>query len=200
MTELLIATQNAGKLREIKSLLADFHLKITSLADYPHLPAVEEHGKSFRENAAKKALTIAKATGKLVLGEDSGLEVKALGNRPGIYSARFSASNPTDEKNNAKLLRLLKGLPLAKRQARYRCAAVLAKDGKIIATTQGSCEGRIALEPKGSHGFGYDPLFYIPRYKKTFGELECGIKDAMSHRSRALGKMKDVLKEYLKKK
>ena len=200
MPELLIATKNAGKMREIRILLADLNLKITSLLDYPDIPSIVEDGKTFQENAAKKALTIAKATGKLAMGEDSGLEVAALDNRPGIYSARFSGPKATDEKNNAKLLRLLKGVPMEKRQARYRCAAVLADRDKVIAVAQGSCQGRIDLKEKGVNGFGYDPLFYIPRYKKTFGELDSGIKDGMSHRFQALKKMKESLQEYLGRK
>ncbi len=208
MRELLVATTNKGKLREIRELLKDLDVKITSLADYPGLPEVVEDGKTFRSNALKKALTIAGHTGKLTIGEDSGLEVKALGNQPGVYSARFAGGQrkASDKENNAKLLRLLRAVPTEKRQARYRCFAALV-DGalpsapsascKVIKVVSGSCCGLIAKRPKGHNGFGYDPLFLIPEYHATFGELAPGIKAKISHRSRALAKMKTLLEDFL---
>lgn len=198
MTELLIATRNKGKLREIKELLKEFKLKITSLDDYADMPHIIEDGDTFQQNAIKKATTIALYTKKLTLGEDSGLEVKALGDRPGVYSARFAGANATDQKNNAKLIRSLKGVPLKKRQARYRCVAVLADGKKIVDVVSGSCSGLIALKGKGKNGFGYDPYFFIPQYGKTFGELDPAIKSAVSHRARALKKIKTSLKKYLR--
>lgn len=200
MRELLVATTNQGKLREIRELLKDFPLKITSLKDYPDLPDVVEDGKTFRANAVKKALTIGRQTGKLVMGEDSGLEVEALDNRPGIYSARFAGSkdkNAADKKNNAKLLRMLRDVPDAKRRARYRCLAALAEGEEVIGVAEGRCSGLIARREKGSNGFGYDPLFYLPRYRKTFGELDPDVKSRISHRARALAKIKDLLSRYL---
>ena len=195
--ELIVATTNQGKLREIRELLRDFNFKITSLSDYPDAPKTEEDGKNFAQNALKKAATIALYTGKLTLGEDSGLEVKALGNKPGIYSARFSGPNATDKKNNAKLLRELRGVPLKKRQARYRCFAALVDGKGVIDVVNGSCSGVIALKGKGNNGFGYDPLFFLPRYNKTFGELDPAIKAKISHRAKALSKVKKVLKQYV---
>ena len=197
MTELVIATTNKGKLREIKELLADLNVKVISLADYPNAPRVDEDGKTFAQNALKKAATIALYTKKLTLGEDSGLEVKALGNKPGIYSARFSGENATDRKNNLKLLRSLKRVPFKKRNARYRCFAALADGTKIIDIVSGICNGVIAHHSKGKNGFGYDPLFYLPKYDKTFGQLDPAIKAKISHRSKALRKVKKILKEYL---
>ena len=197
MQELLIATRNKKKLEEIKDILKDLNLKITSIDDYPDLPQVEEDGKTFQANALKKAATIAMYTKKLTLGEDSGLQVKALNNEPGIYSARFSGPGATDEKNNTKLLKLLKNVPLKKRQARYRCFVALVDGEKIVAVVEGSCLGLIALKPKGKNGFGYDPLFLIPRFKKTFGELSPDVKSQISHRARALKKFKAVLKSHL---
>lgn len=197
MKELLVATTNKGKLREIKELLKDFDLKITSLADYPDAPEVIEDGKTFSQNALKKAATIALYTNKLTLGEDSGLEVKALDNRPGIYSARYAGPEATDKKNNLKLLRALRGIPLKKRQARYRCFAALVDGHGIIDVVDGRCGGLIALRAKGANGFGYDPLFYLPRYKKTFGELDPAIKSTISHRARAFKKVKASLTKYL---
>ncbi len=198
MLELLIATRNKGKVREIKDLFKDFDIKITSLDDYPDMPLIEEDGDTFEKNAFKKAATIALYTKKLVMGEDSGLEVKALNNQPGVYSARFSGGNATDEKNNKKLLRMLKGVPLKKRQARYRCAAALVDGKKVIDVVQGSCGGLITLKEKGKNGFGYDPLFLIPRYNKTFGELPLEVKSAMSHRARALKKLKKAIEKYFR--
>lgn len=194
--ELVVATTNKGKLREIKELLADLGIKITSLVDYPSAPRVDEDGKTFAQNALKKAATIAFYTKKLTLGEDSGLEVKALGNKPGIYSARFSGENATDRKNNLKLLRCLKRVPLKKRNARYRCFAALVDGNRIIDVVSGSCSGLIDLRSKGKNGFGYDPLFYLPQYNKTFGQLDPSIKTKISHRARAFRKIKKILNEY----
>lgn len=198
MVELLVATKNKGKLREIKELLSDFDLKITSLADYPNAPEIVEDGKTFSQNALKKAATIALYTKKLTLGEDSGLEVKALGNRPGVYSARYAGEGATDRKNNLKLLRELKKFPLKKRQARYRCFAALVDGKEIIDISSGSCEGLIGFRSQGENGFGYDPVFIIPQYNKTFGQLASAIKSKISHRAKALKKIKSILKRYLK--
>jgi XTP/dITP diphosphohydrolase len=197
MKELLVATRNKKKFQEIKDLLSDLPLKVTSLFDYPACPEIVEDGKTFKDNAIKKALTIAHHTGKMTMGEDSGLEVKALGNKPGVYSARFSGEGATDKKNNVKLLRLLKGVPIKKRQGRYRCLVAFADTRGIIAVVSGSCSGLIALRSKGKNGFGYDSLFLIPRYKKTFGELDSTVKAKMSHRSRALKKFRKVIEKYL---
>jgi len=197
MLELLVATRNRRKLKEIKELLQDLDFTITSLDDYPDMPIIEEDGQTFEQNAIKKATSIALYTKKLVLGEDSGLEVKALHKEPGVYSSRFAGEDATDEQNNAKLLRCLKKIPLKKREACYRCVAVLADGKRILAVVGGSCQGLIALKAKGHHGFGYDPLFFIPRYQKTFGELSPTIKAKISHRARALTKIKKSLKRYL---
>ncbi len=197
MKELLVATKNVGKLREIRELLKDFDLKVTSLADYSNCPDIVEDGKTFKANAVKKATVIGKHTGKLTIGEDSGLQVKALGNKPGIYSARFSDPNATDEKNNDKLLASLKNVPKPKRQARYRCFVALSDGKKLVGVVDGSCAGLITKERRGNNGFGYDPLFFIARYNKTFGELAPEIKSKISHRARALKKLKVLLAKYL---
>jgi XTP/dITP diphosphohydrolase len=198
MEELIVATKNQGKLREIKELFKDLKLKITSLADYPDAPKIEEDGKTFSQNALKKAVTIAMYTKKLTLGEDSGLEVKALGNKPGIYSSRFAGDEATDKKNNLKLLRSLRSVSMRQRQAHYRCAAALVDERKIIDVFSGSCSGIIATRSKGENGFGYDPLFFIPRYNKTFGELDPEIKAQISHRARALKKVRKSLQKYFR--
>ena len=196
MLELLVATKNQGKMREIRELLKDLDIKITSLADYPHCPKIEEDGKTFAQNALKKAVTIAMYTKKLVMGEDSGLEVKALGNRPGIYSARYSGEKATDRKNNLKLIRELKKVPLKKRQARYRCAAALVDANGIIDVVSGSCSGIITMKPYGKNGFGYDPFFLIPKYNQTFGQLPPEVKAKISHRAKALKKLRKSLLKY----
>jgi len=198
MIELIIATKNQGKLREIRELLEDLPLKITSLSDYPDAPEIVEDGRTFAQNALKKAATIALYTGKLTMGEDSGIQVKALGNRPGITSARYSDPHATDEKNNSKMLRELKNVPLKKRQARYRCCVALVDKKGIIDVVSGSCGGLIAFKRSGTNGFGYDPLFLIPRYGKTFGQLDLSVKSSISHRARALKKLKKILEKYLK--
>ena len=196
--ELLVATKNKKKLKEIIELLSDLNIKVTSLADYQGMPLVIEDGKTFAQNAIKKAATIALFTGKLVLGEDSGLEVKALHNKPGVYSARYSGPKATDKKNNLKLLRELKGLPLKKRTARYQCAVALANGKHLIGVVSGNCKGKIGFKSKGSFGFGYDPLFIIEKYDKTFAQLGPQVKHKMSHRYKALLKARPLIESYLK--
>ena len=194
--ELVVATKNQGKLREIRGLLADADLTITSLADYPDAPEIVEDGDSFQANALIKARIIADYTGKLTMGEDSGLEVEALDYRPGVYSARYAGEHCDDEDNNRKLIEELEGVPADKRGARYRCCIAVVRDGQLIAEVGGECEGRIATEARGSNGFGYDPYFVIPQYGKTFGELDPAIKAQISHRAKALELLRDCLVEY----
>ena len=197
MRELVIATKNQGKLREIKGLLSEFDVNVTSLADYPDAPEIIEDGDSFAANALIKAKVIGEYTGKLVMGEDSGLEVDYLDGAPGIYSARFSGPDATDEKNNAKLIESLAGVPHVKRTARYQCYAAIVDGAKKIAVLGNSCEGIITDEPRGENGFGYDPYFLIEQYDKTFGELDPSIKAQISHRAKTLIELKDLLKEVL---
>ena len=194
--EIIVATRNKKKLEEIKEITSGLKLRIVSLDDFPDTPYVKEEGKTFLENARKKALTIARFTRKLTLGEDSGLCVDALLGAPGIYSSRFSGKGKSDVKNNQKLLRLLKDVPFKKRTAHYVCAVALADKDGLIGAVSGKCNGLIAFEPQGSHGFGYDPLFFIPKYKKTFAQLGEKVKHAMSHRYKALKKTKALLEKY----
>ena len=197
MKELIVASRNKGKVGEIKELLVGLPYKVTSLLDHPHLPDVVEDGTTYRENALKKAIEIAKLTGKLTISDDSGLEVKALGNAPGIYSARFAGKGASEADKNKKLFQMLKGVPLSKRQARYRCViAFVDGKGKEIAVVQGTCSGLIASKEKGSNGFGFDPLFLLKRYNKTFGELPATLKAKISHRARALKKFKVIIEKY----
>jgi XTP/dITP diphosphohydrolase len=199
MPELVVATKNKKKLREIREILRVPGLKFSSLADYPDTPRIVENGKSFKENAVKKAVKAASFYGKLALGEDSGLCVEVLGAKPGIYSSRFSGKDKSDAKNNAKLLRVLKGVPYAKRKAYYLCAVALADKEGLVSVVEGRCSGIIGFELKGEHGFGYDPLFVIPKYKKTFAQLGERVKHKMSHRFRALEKINEVIKKYIEK-
>jgi XTP/dITP diphosphohydrolase len=196
--ELLIATRNKKKLGEIREILSGLDLKITSLLDYEGIPRIVEDGRTFVQNAVKKAATIALFSGKLVLGEDSGLEVLLLANRPGVYSARYCGTGATDKKNNLKLLRELKGVPLKKRMARYRCAVALADAKHLIGVVSRSCKGLIGFRPRGTFGFGYDPLFIIEKYGKTFAQLGPQVKHKMSHRYKALKKVRQLIESYLK--
>ena len=196
--ELVVATRNKKKLTEIKEILKDLDLEITSLANYSHPPKIIENGRTFKENAAKKARKTAHFTGKLTLGEDSGLCVDALGGKPGIYSSRFSGRGKSDRKNNLKLLKLLGRAPLSKRKAHYSCAVAIADKKGLVGIVEGHCNGYIGFEMRGTHGFGYDPLFIIAKYKKTFAELGAVIKHKISHRFRALKKARIILATYLK--
>jgi len=197
MKELVVATKNKKKLCEIREILKGLNLKITSLADYSNAPSIVENGKTFKENAIKKAIKIAHFSKKLTLGEDSGLCVDALGGKPGIYSSRFAGKDKNDLKNNLKLLKLLEGLPLNKRKAHYICAVALANKNGLVKAVEGRCRGFVSFNLKGRFGFGYDPLFIIPKYKKTFAQLGPRIKHKMSHRYRALSKAKRIIQKCI---
>ncbi|MGM0411058.1 MAG: XTP/dITP diphosphatase [Bacillota bacterium] len=196
MRKLLVASTNDGKIKEIREQLKDFDFEIIALEKFPQLQDIKEDGDSFKENALKKARLSAKETGLLTLADDSGLEVDALDGRPGIYSARYSGKNASDEKNNEKLLEELKGVPEEKRSARFRCVmAIYDPDNDYKVTVNGKCEGRILESPRGKNGFGYDPLFYVNSEKKAMAELSSDKKNEISHRAVALNKMKKVIKE-----
>lgn len=199
MIQLVVATKNKKKLLEIKEILKGIDLVLLSLDAYKNSPKVIENGKTFKENAVKKAVKLARFSGKLCLGEDSGLCVDLLDGAPGIYSARFSGKDKSDIKNNLKLLKLLKDTPWLKRKAHYVCAVALADKKGLIGVVEGRCNGLIAFEQKGSAGFGYDPLFYISKYKKTFSQLGEKIKHKMSHRYYALKKAKRIIEKYIGK-
>ena len=195
--ELVVATKNKKKLEEIKEILKGLDLKISSLINYNRTPRIIENGKTFRDNAIKKAVKIARFTKKLTLGEDSGLCVDALEGKPGVYSSRFAGKNKSDAGNNAKVLKLLEGKPLNKRKAHYICAVALADKDGLLSVVEGRCNGFIGFDLKGKYGFGYDPIFVIPKYKKTFAQLGPRIKHKMSHRFRALEKAKKIIQKYI---
>ena len=191
---IVLGTRNRKKAEELIDHLAGIPLKLGTLADFPNAPEVIEDGKTFIDNARKKAIELARALGHWVLGEDSGLIVDALGGRPGVYSARFSGEAASDESNNRKLLAELTGVPDDKRTAHYVCTAVLADpEGNIRAEVEGRSNGRIGSEQRGTQGFGYDPLFIIPEYHKTFGELGLLVKRHLSHRARAIARLRPLL-------
>ncbi len=184
---LVLGTRNKKKLGELQLLLGPLGLELKTLDAFANSLEVDETGDSFAANAALKATQQALAIGAWVLGEDSGLAVDALGGAPGIYSARFSGEDATDAKNNTLLLEKLKSLPPEKRTAHYVCSAAISDpSGKVRCTSEGTCQGRILSDYMGSGGFGYDPLFEIMEYHKTFGELSPTVKAAISHRSRAM--------------
>jgi len=195
--DLVIATSNQHKLKEFKSLLQGFPLTILSLKDFPDIPAVVEDGKNFYENALKKALTVARHTDKLTVADDSGIEVDALEGKPGVYSARFAGEDATDEANNAKLLKELKGVTSDRRGACFKCVLVIAPPDGETAFVEGTCSGCIIQEARGEYGFGYDPLFLVPEYDKTFSEITPEEKNKISHRARALQKLLKILPNYL---
>lgn len=194
--KLLLATTNQGKAREIRSYLEELFLEICTLKELKTEKTFSEKGKTFSENARGKSLFFSEQWEGLTLAEDSGLEIDALNGAPGVLSARFSGSQATDEKNNQKVLDLMKGVPFEERKARFVSCMVLSKKGKIIKEIKESVEGLIALEKKGASGFGYDPLFYYPPLRKTFAELLPEEKNKVSHRGRALKKLKKFLIEY----
>jgi XTP/dITP diphosphohydrolase len=196
-TRILLATTNPGKIREIKGFFAGLPVQIFSLDSVRPQTLFPEAAENLRANARGKSLFYSQYTGGLTLAEDSGLEIESLGGAPGVLSARFSGPGATDEKNIRKVLRLLKGVPLPKRRARFVSHLVLSRKGRIIKETRGEVRGTIALQKKGDGGFGYDPIFAYPRLHKTFAEISEQKKNRVSHRGRALRKMKEFLEDYL---
>jgi len=193
---ILVATSNPGKLRDFSGAAASFGIEIGSIKDFSSLPPVVEDGTTFEANARKKAEGYSNyAPGEIVIADDSGLEVDALGGAPGVHSARYAAdaphlagSNTDDEANNAKLIRALAPVPPEKCTGRFVCVIAAARNGKMLATFHGTAEGIILDRLRGSNGFGYDPLFYFPQIQKTFAELTAEEKAHYSHRGAAFRK------------
>jgi XTP/dITP diphosphohydrolase len=196
--KILLATTNRGKAREIEKYLSDLDIRLLCLRDLKIRKAYPEKGMTFRENARGKSTFYSQQSGFLTLAEDSGLEIDRLNGAPGVHSARFSSPGATDEKNIRKVLRLMKGVPFGQRKARFVSCLVLSCGGDVEKEVVGEVRGYIALAKKGSHGFGYDPIFYYPPLAKMFAELEPEEKNKVSHRGRALRKMKAFLRDYLK--
>ncbi|MEH6907253.1 XTP/dITP diphosphatase [Neobacillus drentensis] len=199
MKEVIIATKNPGKAKEFEHIFSARGIVVRTLLDYPEIPEIEETGVTFEENAILKAEAVSQALGKMVIGDDSGLMVDALEGRPGIYSARYAGEPKNDQNNTDKVLSELKGLPEEKRSARFYCALAVAVPGQEPMTVSGTCEGRILEERRGTNGFGYDPVFYVPEKGVAMAELSSDEKNKISHRANALKKLDVVLDSILEK-
>jgi len=177
--------------------LRGLSLRILALDDFSNVPEVEEDGKSFTENAFKKARYYSKYFGKLTLADDSGLEVDVLKGLPGICSARYAGEKASHRENNQKLLREMEGIPISKRGARFKCVIAIVSPDGIEAVTEGACKGRIRFRGVGKKGFGYDPLFELPQYGKTMAQLSVEEKNKISHRGKALRKLRKIIDHFL---
>ena len=195
--QILVGTKNAGKVRELKNLLAGVPVELRSLDEFENIVEPEETGATFFDNAALKAVYYAEKTGLAALADDSGLEVAALNNAPGVYSARYGSKNSSDAEKIAKLLTELKDSGSENRAARFVCAIVLTNEaGEKIFEAEGICDGMIADQPRGENGFGYDPVFIPEGFNQTFGELSGEIKSNLSHRARAIEKIIRFLRDF----
>lgn len=205
MNRVLVATSNPGKIRDLAGAAAPYGIEVAAIPDFSFFPAVVEDGVTFEANARKKAAAYSRyAPGELVISDDSGLEVDALGGEPGVHSARYAAdephlaeSNTDDQANNAKLIREIRQLPSEKRAGRFVCVIAAARDGRVFATFEGKAEGMILDEPRGTNGFGYDPLFYFPSIGKAFAELSAEEKALYSHRGQAFRKFLDWARQAM---
>lgn len=199
MNEVLIATNNAGKAKDFEALFKPFGIRVLTLKDLEEEIDVEETGTTFEENAILKAETVAKQLDKLVIADDSGLEIDALSGAPGVYSARYAGLEKNDDANIDKALKELQGVAEADRTARFRCVLAVAGPGVETLTFSGSCEGLILEERRGTNGFGYDPIFYLPEKRCSMAELSPEEKGEISHRGAALAKLKEHLPVLLGK-
>jgi len=195
--DLVVATGNQGKFKEIVEFLADPRLRLLPWWSFSVGPLPVEDGQTFEENAAKKARAAADLTGVVALADDSGLEIEALGGMPGIQSARFAGEGASDEERNRCILERLEGVPFDRRNARFRCAIAIAEPKGPIYLVTGICDGVIAFSARGSHGFGYDPIFYLPERGCTMAELSLAVKNRVSHRAQALAKAKGILEKII---
>ena len=197
MHKIVIATKNKSKVEEIKKILSDLPVEVVSMLEEGIDIAVIESGRTFEENSLIKARAVKDLTPAIVMADDSGLEVDCLGGAPGIYSSRFAGEDSSDEENIQKLLEMMKEVKEEERAARFVCAisVILPDDSNL--TLRGECEGMIGFEPVGQHGFGYDPLFYIPEHRVTMAQVAPDMKNNISHRAKALEKMKEALRKIL---
>jgi XTP/dITP diphosphohydrolase len=194
IVELVLATRNRHKGEELMALLGDLGIRIRTLADFPEAPEVEEDGLTCEANAIKKATEISRATGLTAVADDTGLEVDALGGRPGVYSARYAGEEATYEDNCNKLIRELSGVPREQRTARFITVAAIAVPGEPVQVARGVLEGCITESPVGSGGFGYDPVFYVPELHATLAEISADRKNRISHRAKAFLQAKELLR------
>ena len=194
--KLVLATQNQGKVREIGEILKDENrIELLSLRHYPEAPDVDEDGKTYEDNAIKKAAVLAEYTGHLTIGDDSGLAVDALDGAPGVHSARYAGEHASDQDRIAKLLDALQNIPDDRRSGRFICAVAIAEPLAQVQVVRGVCEGQIIRAPRGESGFGYDPVFVPVGYDQTFAELGDEIKNQISHRAKALEKARKLLRQ-----
>jgi len=196
--ELVLATRNQGKIREIKNIILkkNLNINVLSLEDFPDISHIPEPEETFEGNALYKAKYVCEKTGHVTLSDDSGLEVDALDGRPGVYSARFAGDKASDEENNRKLLEALKDVPFERRGAQFRCVMVLYANTKDYVLTQGIWRGKIALKPEGNQGFGYDPIFFDENLGKCAAMLSIDEKNRVSHRAKALEKISKLIKPF----
>jgi XTP/dITP diphosphohydrolase len=195
--QLVLATRNPHKVREISQLLSGAGVTVLSFHDLPNLPEVEEDGETLEENAVKKAATIAAVTGLPALADDTGLEVEVLDGAPGVVSARYAGPNATYDDNNRKLLRALSGVPSAGRRASFRCVIALAVPGQAVRIVEGRTEGVIIEGPRGEAGFGYDPVFLPDGHARTYAEMDAAEKNAVSHRGKAVRAAVELVRQAL---
>lgn len=193
--QLILATRNKHKVIEIKDLLSGLDLDVITLDAFPDIPEVIEDKPTIEGNAEKKAREIFEATGIMSLADDTGLEVDYLNGRPGVYSSRFAGEDATYDMNNEKLLSLLRDVPPEQRRAKFRCVMAVCADHKVD-LLEGICEGFILDEKRGEQGFGYDPVFYVPQYNQTFAQMPLQLKNEISHRGRALQKVKAYFEKF----
>jgi XTP/dITP diphosphohydrolase len=195
--QLIVATRNAHKTREIEQILGSA-LAVRDLTAHPEISEITESGTSFEENAKLKAIAVSRKLPGLVIADDSGLEVEALGGAPGIHSARYAGTNASDTERIAKLLSRVANVEekTNQRRARFRCVLAVARDGQVLATLEGVVEGKIAERPRGSHGFGYDPIFIPNGFEETFAELPDEVKNNISHRAKAIRKLQAELPTF----
>ena len=197
-SELVLATRNPDKAKELIALLCDLDITIRTLNEFTEVPEVIEDGDSCEANAKKKAAEVARYTGRLAVADDTGLEVEALAGRPGPHAARYAGEHATYEDNWRKLLEELKGVPMSGRRARFITVAAIAEPGGPPQLVEGVLEGVIAEQPSGGHGFGYDPVFFVPALGKTLAELPRDVKNQISHRGKAFQKAKALLQKKMK--
>ncbi|MGM0904786.1 MAG: XTP/dITP diphosphatase [Bacillota bacterium] len=191
MEEVIIATKNSGKAKEFERIFQAKGIQVKTLLDFPEIEDVEETGTTFEENAKIKSETIANLLGKMVIADDSGLEIDALDGRPGVYSARYAGQQKNDEDNIDKVLTELKGVPKNERTARFRCVLAVSQPGIKTVTFAGACEGLILTERRGTNGFGYDPIFFVEAKQKAMAELNPEEKNKISHRAMAIKKLEE---------
>lgn len=193
--EVVLATRNEGKVREFVELMHDLPVQVYSLDAFPQIPELAEDGRTYTENAISKASTVAQLTRRVAVADDSGIEVDALNGAPGPQSRRFLGEGVTDSARNARMLKVMRKVPAAQRTARYRAVVAVAAPDGAVRTFEGMCEGQVLTAPRGSHGFGFDPIFYVPAFGKSMAQLPVTIKNRISHRAKAFAAAKPYLRK-----